>query len=361
MAIRSGFFNSIGGDRVYDAARFAEYFGAFIGVGVFPDPTTSLQIQVDSVMNVKVKAGKAWINGYILINDADYSLAIPTEAVLNRIDRIVVRHHFANRDLSIVRVAGVAASSPVAPALTRDANMYELSLATIQINAGTSAITAGMITDTRSNTSVCGFVSSIITNIPYMTPNKALLSDVDGKLAVSTVTDVELGYLSGVTSALQTQINAKQATINGGASTIVSANLTASRALASNASGKVVVSTVTDVELGYLSGVASNLQQQINAKQAIIAGAASSIVTANLESNKAVVSDVNGKIGASAVTSTELGYLSGVTSGLQAQLNAKLGAAAQAADSLKVNGKKITVGTVAPGTPAVGDVWIDSN
>lgn len=361
MAIRSGFFNSVGGDRLYDAARFAEYFAAFIGSGVFSDPTTSLQIQADTGMNVKVKSGKAWISGYIMINDADYTEAIPTEAVLNRIDRLVVRLHYANRTMTIVRKAGTAASSPVAPSVTRDANMYELSLATIQINAGTSAITSGMITDTRSDSNVCGFVSSTITNIPYMTPNRALASDADGKLAVSSVTDTELGYLSGVTGAIQTQLNGKQATITGGASTIVSSNLTANRALVSNASGKVAVAAVTDAELGYLSGVSSAIQTQLNAKQATITGAASTIVSSNLTANRALVSDASGKVASASVTNTELGYLSGVTSAIQTQLNNKLGSTAQAADSLKVNGKKITVGTSAPSSPAVGDVWIDTN
>ena len=107
MAIRSGFFNSVGGDRLYDAARFAEYFAAFIGSGVFPDPTTSLQIQTDTGMNVKIKSGKAWINGFFMINDADYTEVIPTEAVLNRIDRLVVRLHYANRTMTIVVAAPV--------------------------------------------------------------------------------------------------------------------------------------------------------------------------------------------------------------------------------------------------------------
>jgi len=59
-------------------------------------------------------------------------------------------------------------------------------------------------------------------------------------------------------------INAKQDTITGAATTIVSSDLTVSRALVSNGSGKVGVSTVTDTELGYVSGVTSAIQTQIN-------------------------------------------------------------------------------------------------
>ena len=60
--------------------------------------------------------------------------------------------------------------------------------------------------------------------------------------------------------------SAKQNTITGGASTITSNNLTASRALVSDGSGKVAVSAVTSTELGYLDGVTSNLQTQLNAR-----------------------------------------------------------------------------------------------
>ena len=69
-----------------------------------------------------------------------------------------------------------------------------------------------------------------------------------------------------ISTATQTALNGKQATVTGGASTITSSNLTASRALVSNGSGKVAVSAVTSTELGYLDGVTSNLQTQINGK-----------------------------------------------------------------------------------------------
>ena len=67
-----------------------------------------------------------------------------------------------------------------------------------------------------------------------------------------------------ISTATQTALDGKQATVTGGASTITSSNLTASRALVSNGSGKVAVSAVTSTELGYLDGVTSNIQTQIN-------------------------------------------------------------------------------------------------
>lgn len=69
----------------------------------------------------------------------------------------------------------------------------------------------------------------------------------------------------GVYTALQ----GKQATITGAATTITGSNLTASRALVSNGSGKVAVSAVTSAELSYLSGVTGAIQTQINGKAAL--------------------------------------------------------------------------------------------
>ena len=108
-----------------------------------------------------------------------------------------------------------------------------------------------------------------------------------------TATATELNYMDGVTSAVQTQLDSKQATITGGATTITSSNLTESRALVSNSSGKVAVSDITSTELGYLDGVTSNVQAQIDSK-----------------------SD-------SSHTHTGLNYIANVTSDVQTQLNAK--------------------------------------
>jgi hypothetical protein len=86
------------------------------------------------------------------------------------------------------------------------------------------------------------------------------------KIGGGAVSNLEFSYLDGVTSAIQTQLNAKQATITGAATTVVTSDLTASRAAISNSSGKIAVSTVTDTELGYVSGVTSAIQTQLGTK-----------------------------------------------------------------------------------------------
>ena len=85
-------------------------------------------------------------------------------------------------------------------------------------------------------------------------------NDIKIKGVSLTASATELNHVKDVTSAIQTQIDSKQATITGAATTISSDNLTASRAIVSNTSGKVEVSDITSAELGYLDGVSSAIQ-----------------------------------------------------------------------------------------------------
>lgn len=110
-----------------------------------------------------------------------------------------------------------------------------------------------------------------------VTASTAELNKLDGV----TATTAELNHVDGVSSNIQTQLNAKQATITGAATTIDTENLTANRALISNSSGKVAASsTITTTELGYLNGVTSNIQTQLNGKLSTSGGTVSGNLTA---------------------------------------------------------------------------------
>jgi hypothetical protein len=153
--------------------------------------------------------------------------------------------------------------------------------------------------------------------------SKALVSSGAGKVAASTVSSTELGYLSGATSNIQDQLDSKGGEITGAATTIISNDLSASKAVISDANGKVAASNTTSTEIGHLSGVTSAVQTQINSKQATITGAATTITASDLSASKALVSDASGKVAASTVTSSEVGQLSGVTSPIQTQIDGK--------------------------------------
>jgi hypothetical protein len=170
---------------------------------------------------------------------------------------------------------------------------------------------------------ITGAATTIISG--DLTSSMALVSDTNGKVAVHpTVSSTELGYLDGVSSKIQDQLDAKQDNITGAATTIISGDLTASMALVSDTNGKVAVHpTVSSTELGYLDGVSSKIQDQLNAKQDNITGAATSITNDDLVPNLVLISNASGKVSESTITSTELGYLDGVSSKIQDQLNDK--------------------------------------
>ena len=190
-----------------------------------------------------------------------------------------------------------------------------------------------------------------------LTASRALISNSSGVLTVSAVTSTELGYLDGVTSAIQTQLNGKAASSHNHDHSNIN-GLDADTVAIADEDGVLASSAVTTTELGYLSGVTSAIQTQLNGKAASshgthvsygtttaavgTAAAAGSATTvsrsdnvhalpssiavsylAALTASRAVVTDTNGKLTASAVTSTELGYLDGVTSAIQTQLDGK--------------------------------------
>ncbi|WP_392486751.1 hypothetical protein ACER0A_002250 [Haloimpatiens sp. FM7315] len=166
---RSSFFNAVldsngNPDRSYLAEDFARYFSTFIGNGVFLNPANQLQvIAADDNMTVTLKAGLAWINGYLYQNTDEYIFVLePADGVLNRIDRIVLRLDFLNREIRAVVKKGQFASTPTAAVLQRDADAYEIALADITINAGVIRITQADITDLRLNKNLCGIVHGTV-------------------------------------------------------------------------------------------------------------------------------------------------------------------------------------------------------
>lgn len=173
MALTYGFFDAelVQGqyDRVYNAAEFAQYFSLLIKNGVFPDPSTNLQVKASSPtanMNVNIEAGYGWINGYWAKNDSPYTLTIqPAHGSLNRIDAVVLRWVSSTRSMEFDVLTGTPNASPQIPNLTRTVEIYELMLASITVANGATSIAQASITDKRPDSSVCGWVTSLIENI----------------------------------------------------------------------------------------------------------------------------------------------------------------------------------------------------
>ena len=177
-----------------------------------------------------------------------------------------------------------------------------------------------------------------ITGSRYFIPNNGNFSPVyntlaSGRFYIGNASNIATGVTisgdatvssSGVLTL--TPLNIVNGDISGSAAIALTklATLTASRSVVTDGSGVLTTSSVTSTELGYLSGVTSNIQTQIDAVSAgSLTGAISTVLNTDLSPSRAVISNVSGKIAVSAVTSTELGYISGVTSSVQTQITSK--------------------------------------
>lgn len=168
----SGFFDATIVDSVYDrvyvAAQFANYFSCFVGNGVFLGRGQSLQVSASSpaAMSVVLQAGRAWINGYWYSNDTPLTLDLElSDAVNPRIDTIILRYDTSARAIEAKVMTGTPSAAPQPPAIVRNADYYDLKLADIRINPGVITISPSVITDTRPNSAVCGWVSGLIEQV----------------------------------------------------------------------------------------------------------------------------------------------------------------------------------------------------
>lgn len=168
MAVTYGFFNSINGDRTYNADQISEYFLKLISNGVFATPATAMQVTATTGLVVKVSAGWGFINCKFVKNDSDLYLQIDeADITFDRIDRVVMKLDTSeeHRNISIEVKKGTAEASPTAPELTRTGDVYELSLAQVLVSANSSVIVQADITDERADTDVCGYVTGLIDQI----------------------------------------------------------------------------------------------------------------------------------------------------------------------------------------------------
>ena len=177
--MRSGFFNSeiIGYDaenmpvfdRAEEASFFAKYFSQFISNGVFPNPSTNMQVLATEGMNVKVDLGVCYINGYMGWIDVVEIFEIEESDLQARIDRIVARLDFTDKSIKLAIKKGTAQGNPVAPELQRDYDIYEIGLADIRVNANVIEIAQENITDLRLNTELCGIVANQLQHVDTTT------------------------------------------------------------------------------------------------------------------------------------------------------------------------------------------------
>jgi len=162
---------------------------------------------------------------------------------------------------------------------------------------------------------ITGAASTITTS--DLSPGKSVVSNSSGKLETSDTTSLEISYLHGTTSSVQTQLDGKQPTLSLSQTQAVNSGIDSTKVGSydthiSNTSNPHSV-TKSQVGLGNVDNTAdidkpisTAVQEALNVKQATIVGGASSITSTNLTVSKVLVSDSQGKVATSSVGSTDL-------------------------------------------------------
>ncbi len=147
----SGFLDG----RYYTATFLYELIALLVGNGVYANelaPTAT-----NENMTITHGSGHAWINGVCYKNTTPFILKVGTaDGRLNRYDSLMVRLDLSKNETYAIIVQGEFATNPTPPAVTRNAETWDLKICDIYIPAGCTKITQDLITDTRLDSSVCG-------------------------------------------------------------------------------------------------------------------------------------------------------------------------------------------------------------
>ncbi len=151
-------------DRAITSAPLRKLIAKLLTDGVLPNPSTNLQVEAGSGMNVVVNHGFAICAGGLKLEENQRTLAIQAaDSNYDRIDTVVLRwnDNDSERICDLYIVEGTPAASPLRPTLTRTESIWELGLADLFINKNSTAISNQRITDTRYESARCGIISAI--------------------------------------------------------------------------------------------------------------------------------------------------------------------------------------------------------
>lgn len=167
-----GFFNSVNGDRTYNAEQMSHIFEGLITDGVYESVGNKLAVQPNSGMVIQIATGRGWFDKRWVNNDAPYTMTVEaSDVTLNRYVAVCIRVDSTNAVRTAVPYLKYSdfATTPTKPTMTRTATIKEYCLAYVYIPAKATAISAENIEDTRFNTSLCGWVTGLITQVSTST------------------------------------------------------------------------------------------------------------------------------------------------------------------------------------------------
>ena len=201
-----------------------------IGEGVKTGSLNELEVFADSTgMQVKVKSGQAMVRGHYYQNTAELTLTVTAADLSNpRIDTVLIELDPSANTIVLKVVAGTPGASPTPTALVQtDSGVYQFKLAEVLVATGAITIIAGAVTDGRTylgaftgtvpGSAITGEITvatmdgdRLLNNIDTATISSANVTSLNvAAISDLTASATELNYTAGVTSAIQTQLDAK--------------------------------------------------------------------------------------------------------------------------------------------------------
>lgn len=217
MAQQYGYFNSTSyetvdgipvGNKAKDAAFFARYFSSFIKNGIFSQ--NSFVPSISSGLTMSISAGQCWINGYFAYDDDEQTKTFTAGNDYWFVQRL---------DTALGQLTAQWITNPTAGQIpSRTSSVYDLVLFEVNVPAGATALTEGMITDYRLDEEMCGIVSAInaglaseditpqwvasVTALNGGTYVASSSSTASASSKTATVSDSTFSYRAGVLVAL---------------------------------------------------------------------------------------------------------------------------------------------------------------
>ena len=245
--------------------------------------TENIRASTNQVYSITISTAKARL---VAIEERFQMCSSATDAIELHFDGTLTGSSWIADALGSTNISGTGTTAITNVVLLDSVGYIGIRLRMVN-GSSTVAITniwlAGTLkTGNISATTLTGISESAVTNAD-LTASRAMVTDANKAIASSATTAAELAYVHNVTSAIQTQLNTKGGATNGNFQAPVLTNavllnpvfigatnkdLTASRAMVTDANDAPASSAVTATELGYLSGVTSSVQGQLNSVQA---------------------------------------------------------------------------------------------
>ena len=240
---------------VYSAEDVATYLCTRTS-GVY-SKETNFAVSNTGTRQITVAPGLAWINyddfkGVSVCSREENVLTVPeADNTLNRVDRVVLQFDTSENIAAIKLKTGTPAVAAQPPDILQNHNQYELGLCTISVPAGSTAVTAADITDTRADETVCGVMRDGVTGIPTGTLVQQFRAVID---ALKGEAADKLGYYP-VGSIYQSTDPTSPAALFGGTWEQIASERVLMGASSSHAAGTTVKAGLPNITGSFVADV----------------------------------------------------------------------------------------------------------